>query len=335
VNRWIVALVLVGLLLPVPAWAQSGALVHLDLSCPQLAEEDVRRVLAAELGTDLVHWDSSWVTVVKVSCDDTAVRVQVRDPVTRKQLDRNLDLASVPERSRERLVALATAEMVIASWAELEVVGSPAIEPTGAPPPPEVVDAAREIVADERTETAAAERQRHGPQRHGRTVREQAQHRLLPLLSLRSFVNHPGTLVGGGARYGAELRRVFSWSVDGLIEGGQVRGERAPIDLVSSTVAGRISFSYPGKMGAIRGGAGLRFGVLRARVEADAGDDTNSTVVPWGWPMLVTSIDIVLAPKVLLELAGEGGYVLLPAAGGEPALEGVWLSGQLGIGGSW
>lgn len=335
VSRWLVVLVFFGLLLPGTARAQSGALVHLELDCPALTEEDVRRVLAAELNTDLVKWDSTWVTVVKVSCDETTARVQVRDPVTRKRLERTLNLGPVPERSRERLVALATAEMVIASWAELEVVRTPAIEPTGAPPPSTVVDAARGIVADERAERAEAERQRTAPERHGRRVREKEQHRLVPLVSLRSFVNQPGTLVGGGARYGAELRRVFSWSADGLIESGRVRGAHSPIDVVSSTVAGRIAFSYYGQWGAIRGGGGLRFGVIRARVEADSGDVTNSSVVPWGWPMLVTSLDIAMAPKVVLELAGEAGYVLLPLGGGEPPLEGVWLSGQFGVGGRW
>jgi hypothetical protein len=52
--------------------------------------------------------------------------------------------------------------------------------------------------------------------------------------------------------------------------------------------------------------------------------------------MLVASFDIFLSSRTVFEAGAEGGYVLVPLpGGGEPSLEGVWLSGQMGFGWRW
>ena len=310
----------------VPAAAQSGPLVHLELDCPQLKTLNVERVLKAELGVELVRWDSAGVTVVQVTCDEMVARVQVRDPVTRKTVQRGLNLETVPERSRDRLVALATAELVIASWSEIEVIGDSSVEPTGVPPPPEAVEAARGVVREEMVDLPSSHPQHKSAARHGRAVHERALHRVVPMVSVRGFPNHWGVLGGGGVRYGSELRSVFSWAVDFLLEGGEIDA----VNFITSTVGGQIAFSHQGRYGAVRGGAGLRLGVVNAHAE-------QSTAVPWGWPMLVGSLDIWVTQHLTFEVAGEGGYATLPghSSGGDVGLSGFWLSGQSGLGWRW
>ena len=310
----------------VPAAAQSGPLVHLELDCPQLKTLNVERVLEAELGAELVRWDSAGVTVVRVTCDDLVAQVRVQDPVTRKTVKRGLNLETVPERSRDRLVALATAELVIASWSEIEVIGDSSVEPTGAPAPPEIVAAARGVVREEMDDIPSSHPRRTSVVRHGRTVDERSLHRVVPMVSVRGFPTHSGVLGGGGIRYGAELHSVISWAVDFLLEGGEIDG----VDFVTSTVAGQLAFSHQGRYGAARAGAGLRMGVVSTLGE-------QSSAAPWGWPMLVGSVNLYVTQHVTLEVGGEGGYATLAgrSAGGHIGISGFWLSGQLGLGWRW
>ncbi len=307
--------------------------MHLELHCANLEEATFRRVLQAELGGELVNWKGSGVTAVEVSCEETTAQLQVQDPVTRKSVRRSLDLDTVPPGSRERLVALASAELVVASWAELELTPAPSVEPTGPRPPPEAVSAAQQVVRAE-IETAKQSSRRY--QRHGRTFEGRASHRFAPVVSVRGFTDERGSLWGGGVRYGAELKRIFSGAADTLIESGHI----GDADVVTSTIGGHLGFSHQGRFGAVRVGAGLRVGMVHAELIGADHEVSRSTVAPWGWPMMVGSFNIWASKSVHIEGAVEGGYVVLPIPGGSnrsghSAVEGIWLSGQLGIGWRW
>lgn len=75
--------------------------------------------------------------------DRVVVTVDVRDAVTAKSVQRDVDLASVPSDGRPLTVALAADELLRASWAELAVRDAP---PPARPVPPEVRDVVRDAI---------------------------------------------------------------------------------------------------------------------------------------------------------------------------------------------
>ncbi len=79
------------------------------------------RVARVELGEFLVDAPASDVTRVVVSCDGVTANLRVDDPITGKALERRLDISSLPIPSRARGIGLAVAELVLASWVELEL----------------------------------------------------------------------------------------------------------------------------------------------------------------------------------------------------------------------
>lgn len=74
--------------------------------------------------------------------DSVSLSVDVRDSVTKKRLGRDVDVRGYSKEARALAVAIATEELVRASWVELEL-DSPrdqrAVEPRGTEPTPDVV----------------------------------------------------------------------------------------------------------------------------------------------------------------------------------------------------
>jgi hypothetical protein len=95
------------------------------------------RLLSIELGTSGAA-DARGVTHVEVTCSDRGIELRLEDGVTRKTMARVLPADSFRDASSTRLLALAVAEFVVASWTELTLQPEPAVEPVGPPPPPEV-----------------------------------------------------------------------------------------------------------------------------------------------------------------------------------------------------
>ncbi|MGC4092848.1 MAG: hypothetical protein QM756_34185 [Polyangiaceae bacterium] len=85
-------------------------------------------------------------TWVVVQCNGSKVVVEVHDPLSRKIVQRRFDFGPAASRARGRLVALAAAELVLASWAELAVLPAPRVEPEGPPPSPVQRELARKHV---------------------------------------------------------------------------------------------------------------------------------------------------------------------------------------------
>lgn len=87
-----------------------------------------------------------------------AVRVEVRDRVTAKRVERVLALGEFPEDSRPLAIAVAADELLRASWAELVLVDAP--EPAVEPPAPvrAMVRRERRAVTEETTGRPSAAR---------------------------------------------------------------------------------------------------------------------------------------------------------------------------------
>jgi len=295
------------------------------VSCAAIPHEEVQRVLAAELGATVTHEDRPFSTRVRLGCDVTHADLWVHDPLTRKSLRRRIDFSDLEVRARGRLVAIAAAELVLASWAELEVNPSPRVEPEGEAPPAETALAVREVLAQQRA--AARERGARRPRRESPSIV-----RALAVVSTRRFLNHRGALWGGGARLGQDFPGYISWMADALFEGGEFGNQGSTLGASTGTLGGALFLQQRWTRVTARAGAGLRAGWVHT------GDSTsaNAKLVPWGWPLAVLSISFWPSELLVLELQGESSYAKLPlTAGGridDPALRGMWVSVQLAAG---
>jgi len=321
---------LVGLL----AWARTASAapppVSLTLErCPHLKTAEVERIFSAELGSPTTVPGDPNVTAVTIVCEGVRVLVRVKDPLSRKTVQRSFDTATFDEKATPRLVALAASELVLASWAELYSNPTPTVQPEGPPPTPEASTAVRQTLR-ERSFFAGepeAPREPSDPE-----AAENRVFRLVALGSIRTFPGeettpegHDSTLYGGGVRIGEERFKLVAWSLDMLIERGTViahAGESiSPNRITSFTLGGAMLAYYSFKdVFTVRLGVGLRAGFIA---------QDSPTVAPWGWPLGVTAWTL-RARSFVLEFSGEGGYVTFSTAGGE--VSGFWLSGQLGMG---
>ncbi|HVR18218.1 MAG TPA: hypothetical protein VMS65_00935 [Polyangiaceae bacterium] len=320
----------VGLLGWAPSASAEPPPVSLALEqCPHLSTAEVERIFSAELGSPATIPGDPNVTEVTIVCEGERVLVRVKDPLSRKTVQRSFDTKTFDKKATPRLVALAASELVLASWAELYSNPTPTVQPVGPAPSPTEASAVRKTLRERSFFAGEPE----GPS--ARPDPEEAETRVLRLVALASVCTFPGepttpsgettTLAGGGVRLGEERFRLVAWSLDTLIERGTVishAGERViPTKVTSFTIGGSLLAYYTFRdTFTVRLGVGLRAGII-------AGD--SPTVAPWGWPLGITTWTL-RGERILLEVSGEGGYVSFPASGGE--VRGFWLSGQIGVG---
>jgi hypothetical protein len=341
------------------AAAQDRLRVNVELrNCNELSQPEVRRVLSAELSAHLAEERSSDVTRIIIECNGPRAVLRVGDPLSRKVVQRTIDLGSAEPKARGRLLALATAELVVASWTELETNPNPRVEPAGPRPPAKVRAAARKVVQKRaqrkvsalspappsRAQVPPAEPQRKwesvepyderwpDPQNWG--IEDPAPitaFRIMGVASARSFFNHEGALWGGGLRIAQERFKRVGWALDALAERGEVQTNIARYQVDTATIGAGINVYYRWKVLVGRVGAGVRMGVAGAQSNDPEGA-TNSVVAPWGWPLGSLGFGVYGRSGIVVDLTGEAGYVVLPVTAGTPALSGPWFSVQVGVG---
>ena len=305
-----------------PAFAESPPVnVTLD-GCPQLNPTEVERIFSAELGSADPGVSDPSVTEVTITCEGTRVVVRVKDPLSRKIVQRSFDSSTFDAKATPRLIALAASELVLASWAELYSNPTPTVEPEGPKPSPEEAVAARKALRELSFFADEPDLPDDQPDPDAAEVRVL---RVLGLFSVRGFPEDGSKLYGGGVRLGEERFRLVGWSLDTLVEQGKViahSGERSVTsDATSFTIGGALLAYYSYKQVlTVRLGVGLRAGAVIA---------DKPRVAPWGWPLGV-SVLTLRAQSFVMDFSGEGGYVAFPASGGE--VSGFWLSGQVGMG---
>lgn len=98
-----------------------------------------RRLVSIELGTSIDYQPSAprepGRTWVHVACTRAGIVLNLEDGVTGKSMSRVLDAREIEPADSTRLLALAVAEFVVASWVELRAVPRPSIPAVGALPP--------------------------------------------------------------------------------------------------------------------------------------------------------------------------------------------------------
>jgi hypothetical protein len=341
---------------PNVALAQAELRVHVEVrDCGELSQPEIRRVLAAELNAQLAEEHSPDVTRIVIECRGARTVLRVGDPLTRKVVQRTIDLGSSDPPARGRLVALATAELVLASWTELESNPTPKVEPAGPPPPPAARAAARQVA---RRRTSAPPNAPAAPPLPRNEVPPPAPRRppgseppyderwpdpqdwgiddpspdrgfrVVGLISARAFFAYEGILWGGGLRVGEERFKTVGWTLDALAESGEIDASGTDLRVDTATIGGGMNLyaRSPAVIGRI--GVGIRMGF--ARTQVDTLEAANASFAPWGWPL--GSLGLTLrARRTVIELSGEGSYVALPVAPGA-SVQGGWFGIQVGIG---
>ncbi|UJR78397.1 hypothetical protein [Sandaracinus amylolyticus] len=117
----------------------TGPRVALEVeACAGIDPEIVHRILGIELGADAdldalpTDPEASRVRATCADAEGTRVALAVDEPLTAKHLERSIDLVASPESGRSRLVALALAELLAASWIELGMRRDPEVVEVGA-----------------------------------------------------------------------------------------------------------------------------------------------------------------------------------------------------------
>ena len=316
------ALLAIAELIPSTAEAGEGLVRIVFGSCGALPADDVRALVAVELpGSTQPPRQPFPPAVVTVDCTESLVKLTLDDPITRKLLIRSVALSPAEATVRDRVVAIAIAELVSASWIELAANPAPRAEPAGARPPVAVLAQA----------TSAS--QRSSPGLLDRRLRVSA------VISTQVFFTDVHALLGAGLRLSADAWKHLGWAVDVLAHHGDVDthlGEVA-VDTATLGIAG-VAHRNWSRVG-LRAGLGFRMGATSLRgLPPEAGMVMGKGLV-WagGGPFGTFGVVVAAGRGLVVELQTEGGYWVFPTGGlvdgrREVAVEGPWIGLQAGVG---
>lgn len=323
--RVVLAASLLALLAPCPAAAQARPPVQLSIEgCERVSGGSLNRIVAAELGALLVRSEvqDANATQVRVRCHGGAARLEVDDPITGKQLSRRVELGAVDHRAGPRLLALAIAELVTASWIELTVS-----------PPPRVPS--MDATASEATRGAA---ERAARDRVGEAPPVRRPFRLTGGLSLR--VLGKGDLLAGGAlQLEVDVLEHFTLAVDARLEQSNVPVSLGEVDVLLGSGA-LILMGHVG-VDAVRlaAAAGFRLGGARlaGRADPDLAVDEGQLEAVWGGPLLGARLGLRPLPWAAVLIEVETGFAAMDVGGlvagtREIGFDGFWVGGSVSLG---
>jgi hypothetical protein len=290
-------------------------------ACVPIDVEQFHRVLAIELGTSIEYAPTAAQqpdgAVVRVVCAfGNAVQLQLEDNLTRKSMQRVVELPLIEVATRTRLLALSVAEFVVASWVELRLAQAPL--PAAGPPVNEAAKQQARRMASARLPAATPSEQSPPPEAHSSA---QGPRWLLGL----SF--EPVLFSGGSGllpQLSLHLQQrpnehfVLSLALSLGYAHWRVRWPTLDVGAAAiTTSSGRLTFGYVEQVGMLElsVGAGARGGVVHM-----AGWSNSSILfadqiyAPWGGP-LVQLVAAGLAGPFRISVELEAGYVTLPAEG--------------------
>ncbi|MDD9944243.1 MAG: hypothetical protein OXU20_24585 [Myxococcales bacterium] len=283
-----------------------------------------QRILAIELGTSVQLAAqppaAGRAAHVQIRCVPGGVELFLQDPITRKSMTRVLVAAGLAA-DKERMLALAVAEFVVASWIELAVVPEPVVEPVGPPPARADLDLARGVAADRARGASNAVR-------------------FSVVLSSTSWLakERPAAL-GPGVRLSHRLAGALTWQLGADFGFGSESVESGHVEFSGVTGHGVVGLS--GVEGIWEAGfaLGARVGYLRSLGVPQRGSDVDSALATGatGGPVLLTTLVLHAGTFARVGIEIEAGYPVFPlrlTSGGEVvmAFDGPWLRGGLLIG---
>jgi hypothetical protein len=309
-------------------------------ACVPINVEQFHRVLAIELGTSIEYAPTAAQqpdgTLVRVVCAfGNAVQLQLEDNLTRKSMQRVVELPMIEAAARTRLLALSVAEFVVASWVELRLAQAPL--PAAGPP---VDEAARQQAGQVASARLPAPRVPQATEE----AAPSSPHWLLGL-SFEPMVFSGGSGLLPQLSLHLEQRPSEHFALGLALSLGyahwRVRWPALDIgSAVLTTSSGRLTFGYVAQVGMLELSlsAGARGGVVHMAGRTDSlvllADEIYA---PWGGPLLqLAAAGLAGSFRISVEL--EAGYVTLPAQalinGAVVAqLQGFW--GALGLGIGW
>ena len=303
-----------------PAGAEERPAVTLSIDpCVAVDGVDVRKIVEIELHTTIVD---AGLTKVTARCRELLIELTVEDSITGKSLVRTIDLASAAPKARARLLALAIAELVSASWTELETNPTPAVPPAGPAPPPAAKAAARDVVHARVPIFTAA------PSRPLRVV---------ALLDRRAFLAKTAWVTGFGVRVAQDTGRL-GWTAEMVASQGTANATLGDVAMDVVGVALGLTLGAQWSQVSARGAAGVRFGAARLS-GVPRGDDVEGRSVrgPWGGPFLGGSLSFIPLKPLIIEASIEAGYVVVPVHARvdgqrQVSVGGMWLGGAIALG---
>jgi hypothetical protein len=300
---------------------------HVEVSargCGRLDAHEVARLLHIELLAVTEAIRSGPPLQVELACTVPTMAIAVADPLTGKRLSREVPMPA-DEPGRDRVVALAIAQLFAASWLELLMPPPPPPEqaaPTGPPEPepePEAVEAARELAYGRVRVRPRSLAFALAPVVRGRSLQRDALLTGGGELDLRAWFGNAAVVVRTGVEAGAARRKH-----------GDVR---ALAILLGIGAAGRVALSRRWQLG---GAAIASGGVARLRgTPSQAGVPSDSVTALTGQLALGAGPRLRL-PPVAIELDLELGGMLRAPEGlvsGERSvsLGGLWAGAALRV----
>jgi hypothetical protein len=283
--------------------------------CDPSLTAEVQRIAAVELRAVIVSDTDPQAPLARatVKCHDEVADLSVSDAATGKVVSRSISLASA---SPGRLLALAVAELVAASWEEIKSQPPPRVPPLV--PAPEEARAAVLHVLEQR---------RQGSEQDMPIVTVEV------AANARGFFDTRTVLFGGEVRAGIRLVPEVFLLVAAGAGAGTVRRSSGDVDV--SSVDGSLGVGWARE--SLRVWAGGVGGY--ARIQGQGQGRFHGAVVsgPWAGPEL--GADVVLWPHALLHATlGAALGVTLQGVEGDVqgdsnvAVQGAWASLRLGIG---
>lgn len=297
--------------------------------CVPIDRAQLDRLLSIELGTsaDTAASSATGPTLVRVGCVPAGIELNLQDALTQKGMVRVLSRESFRDASSTRLLALAIAEFVVASWVELRLPQKVEPEPVMGTAP--ATAAAREVAAN-----TAAERVQPAPR-----AREDETHTEIGLsgqLQVWSQIDAP--------MFGAGVRLVHA-PVPGVAF--SIGGDFGATDV--DTALGRIivrtfGFSLTG-LGRVDlspfvlvTGPGARFGLGQMSGTSDPmRAEVSPFYAPFAGVFWLARGALFVADGFAVTLELELGACTLPMRAlirqttVAAALDGVWLTTGLGV----
>jgi hypothetical protein len=286
----------------VTARAQPDAAVAVNVDpCVPVDHAKLHELLAIELGTSTAQGAGPAApTRVSVSCSPQGIELRVQDGVTRKSMARVLPASSFADASSTRLLALAVAEFVVASWIELSVQPAPAVEPVGPPAGESARRVAQNVVAERAPRAAPPDR---APER---TLS------LGPALQLWSA--NEAVLLGAGLRVLLPLADALVWTLSGDFGMASVETAYGDLGVFTASLALALALQLRVDAFAFQLGPGGRLGITRMNADADRlraeGDDF---LAPYGGPIWLSRVVVRASERVRVALEIEVGLTTLPA----------------------
>ena len=275
--------------------------------CVPVELDQFHRVLAIELGTSIdysadVH-QKGGLTTVSLSCRPDGIQLHLEDGLTRKSMTRVVDITRIEATSRSRLLALAVAEFVVASWVELRLSPPKVL---GAPPPQAASRARRVVTRYEQAQPPVFGAERPTTWRLGLSFDT------VGFTSARYPVPGAGAQLLHRGFLPLELSVSLQWAYrDVLTSSFDDRTRDIRVTLLSTLLAVR----YAGSLGAfdLSIGLGGRLGLVQlAGRTGMQGIRSKAPWERWGGSGLVLGAAYRASPQLRLVLELETGLVLQP-----------------------